>query len=213
MFACDTGTAYSPLDKIDIRHSLLTFQRSVFYSNVGEMILDLDQVESSRKVYLRRDPILPHNCGVRTMPANILVAIDGSPHAFKALDVAALLACEHQSKLTLLHVIPDVSLPPEMREWVRIQYVRGPEWMYDNAVAENILAAAQDRATANDVRSVSRRIEHGNPAKTILEVACDMKADAIVMGTRGFSDIKGLFMGSVAHKVTHGADCTVIIVK
>jgi nucleotide-binding universal stress UspA family protein len=33
------------------------------------------------------------------------------------------------------------------------------------------------------------------------------------MGTRGLSDIKGLFMGSVAHKVNQMASCTVVTVK
>jgi nucleotide-binding universal stress UspA family protein len=63
------------------------------------------------------------------------------------------------------------------------------------------------------VKSVNRLIESGNPARQILAVAAAQKIDLIVMGTRGHSDLEGLVMGSVAHKVSHGADCTVVTVK
>ena len=62
-----------------------------------------------------------------------------------------------------------------------------------------------------------RTITWGHPVlfgrKTIAGLAQDRKADAIVMGSRGLSDIKGLFLGSVSHKVSHLAECTCITVK
>ena len=44
-------------------------------------------------------------------------------------------------------------------------------------------------------------------------IAKDRMVDAIVIGSRGLSDIKGLFLGSVSHKVGHLAECTCITVK
>jgi chaperonin GroEL len=38
-------------------------------------------------------------------------------------------------------------------------------------------------------------------------------ADMIVMGRRGLSDLQGLLMGSVSHKVSHLADCACLTVK
>jgi len=51
-----------------------------------------------------------------------------------------------------------------------------------------------------------------DPAKRIVEAAHE-GADPIVMGSRGLSDLKGLFQGSVSHKVSSRAPCTCLMVK
>lgn len=56
-------------------------------------------------------------------------------------------------------------------------------------------------------------MERGEPAEQILETAKRTDVDLIVMATRGLSDIQGLVMGSVAHKVSHAAPCTVVTVR
>jgi nucleotide-binding universal stress UspA family protein len=53
----------------------------------------------------------------------------------------------------------------------------------------------------------------GDPAQSILHLAKERGVDTIVMGSRGLSDIKGLFVGSVSHKINHLAECTCITVK
>ena len=55
--------------------------------------------------------------------------------------------------------------------------------------------------------------EYGDPAERILDCAKREHVDMIVMGTRGLSDLKGLLMGSVSHKVSHLADCACVTVK
>lgn len=144
----------------------------------------------------------------------ILVAVDGSDQAFKALDVAATLAKHDGATLEVLHVVPRLEIDADLSRWAEIERVReSPEWLYDSAVAENILSAAVDRARAQDVKRIEQAVAHGNPAKCILQAAREKKVDAIVMGTRGLSDVQGLIMGSVAHRVCHGAHCTVVTVK
>jgi nucleotide-binding universal stress UspA family protein len=39
------------------------------------------------------------------------------------------------------------------------------------------------------------------------------KCPTVVMGSRGLGGIQGLLMGSVSHKVSHAAACSVVIVK
>ena len=53
----------------------------------------------------------------------------------------------------------------------------------------------------------------GDPADCILETAAREKADMIVIGSRGLSNLKSLLVGSVSHKVSHLADCTCVSVK
>lgn len=147
------------------------------------------------------------------MYRKILVPVDGSEHAFKALDVASALASKNGTTLCLLHVVPHKEVPSGIKRWARIEHVDAPEALYETAVAENILTAAGDRSVDCGVGKVEKCIEHGNAARRILEVARAQEVDAIVMGSRGLSDVQGLIMGSVAHKVSHDADCTVVTVK
>jgi nucleotide-binding universal stress UspA family protein len=81
------------------------------------------------------------------------------------------------------------------------------------AVAELILHGAQETARESGAKKLRRLIEDGDPAQRILERAASEGADLIVMGSRGFSDLKGLIVGSVSHKVSHLAPCAVMSVR
>ena len=54
---------------------------------------------------------------------------------------------------------------------------------------------------------------YGNPAEEIAAYARKNNVDMIIMGTRGLSAIKEVFLGSVSHKVLQLASCPVVLVK
>jgi len=56
-------------------------------------------------------------------------------------------------------------------------------------------------------------LTYGDAAEEIVAAAEKVKADLIVIGTRGLSDLEGLVMGSVSHKVIHLAHCPCVTVK
>lgn len=144
----------------------------------------------------------------------ILVPLDGSDHAFKALDFAGDLAEKYDSTLILVHVVPDAKIPEGLQRWTQIENVHeAPSTLYEQNVAEGILETGQKRLGKRTIASVQHAIERGDAAKGILKVAERKKVDLIVMATRGLSDIQGLIFGSVAHKVSHAANCTVISVR
>lgn len=58
----------------------------------------------------------------------------------------------------------------------------------------------------------SARAVEGDPAKMILAQADEIKADMIVMGSRGHSVIDELLLGSVAHKITMRATIPVVLI-
>jgi nucleotide-binding universal stress UspA family protein len=148
------------------------------------------------------------------MSEQILVPVDGSEHAFRALKMACVLAKAENCSIRLLHVVPSKEVPAGLKRYAEIEHMeRAPEYLYETGIAENVLNAARDQALEDGIQNVECSIEHGDATKGILEVAGREGADTIVMGTRGLSDIQGMVLGSVAHKVAHAADCRVIIVK
>jgi nucleotide-binding universal stress UspA family protein len=63
------------------------------------------------------------------------------------------------------------------------------------------------------VSDVVARTLDGKPAEQILELAGSEGVDMIVMGSRGLSDAKAFFLGSVSHQVANHATCTCVTVK
>ena len=57
------------------------------------------------------------------------------------------------------------------------------------------------------------RILEGHPGAKISEAAEIEKCEMIVMGSRGRTELQGLILGSVAHRVLHSAACPVLVVK
>ena len=147
------------------------------------------------------------------MYQKVLIPVDGSEYAFKALDLAVDLAAKHNATIWLLHVVPSNEVPEGIKRWAEIEHVDAPAALYENTVGDNILTAAEDRASTRGAEKIEKCLEHGNAARSIIQVAQRIGADAIVMGSRGLSDFQGLLMGSVAHRVSHGAECTVVTVK
>ncbi len=147
------------------------------------------------------------------MYKHILAPVDGSEFSLKALNIAADLSEKYGSALTLLHVVPSNEIPQGLKKWAKSeQFLDPPEAIYEQAIADAILEAAEIRLSGKDIGQPRRATEHGDAAKRIVEVAKREKADLIVLGTRGLSDFQGLVLGSVAHKVAHAAPCTVITV-
>ena len=50
-------------------------------------------------------------------------------------------------------------------------------------------------------------------AQAIVKIAGKEEVDMIIMGTHGRTDLQGLLLGSVTHKVLHLANCPVLIVR
>ncbi|MCA1769037.1 MAG: universal stress protein [Halomonas sp.] len=145
----------------------------------------------------------------------ILVPIDGSNHAEKALSVAAQLA---RASSATLHLMTVAEFPPDNiglftggtpEPFSEVEREKLAEGMKQEAhkIIEKALAAVD--LDGVEVKEVMRQ---GRPADLINKEAERLGADVIVMGSRGISDMRGMVFGSVSHKISHIADCTVITV-
>jgi universal stress protein A len=142
----------------------------------------------------------------------VLVPTDFSPSSRAALEYATFLARELRAELSVLHV------------WEPPGYV-GPD-----TLALLPIAAAQqdwDRTRADVVRQVEQflgtiparpghvsvRVEAGEPSDTILQIAKELGADLIVMGTHGRTGLSRLLIGSVAEAVLRRSACPVLTIR
>ncbi|MFT5440300.1 MAG: nucleotide-binding universal stress UspA family protein [Alphaproteobacteria bacterium] len=147
------------------------------------------------------------------MLKTILVPIDGSGYANRAVDYAGDLASKFDAKVVLLHAIhyPSEGLPDELHRYAVSEHLDGPGEI--DRVVEKILESAAIRANNAGAENVSSQSHRGDPAQLILDVAKTVGADMIVMGSRGLGELKGLLVGSVSDKVLHHAEVPVTIVR
>ena len=79
--------------------------------------------------------------------------------------------------------------------------------------ANLITQPVMDVIAKDNIACREKIVLHTSTAEGIIETAEDMKCDLIVMGSRGRSDIEGLLLGSVTHKVLTLAKVPVLVVR
>ena len=139
----------------------------------------------------------------------ILVALDGSAHAQRALKEAIDLAEAGHGTLTLMTVIPEPStwiLGNIYIAQVDLDELRGQiEADYDNMLK----AAAK---TVPDGMPFTTVLVHGHAGPAIVERLETGQHDLVVMGSRGRGEIGSALLGSVSHHVVQASPVPVLIV-
>jgi nucleotide-binding universal stress UspA family protein len=79
--------------------------------------------------------------------------------------------------------------------------------------AERSARMALGQATTGPSTMFHRVLTYGPVAATIVQQVKRLKADLILMGSRGLSDIKGFLLGSISRRVASMAPCSVLVVK
>lgn len=141
----------------------------------------------------------------------ILVATDGSAGADRAVDYAVRLAKDTGADLTVANVIGGYGLPGEaFRQFTRAQHAWLDEML--QALSAETLKHAQERARSLGMPSVHLESRRGEVAQTILEIAGEIGADAVVVGKRGAGQVAGILVGSVSQKLVSLAPRVVMVV-
>ncbi|WP_346797377.1 universal stress protein [Halomonas sp. Bachu 37] len=145
------------------------------------------------------------------MFTSILIPVDGSKHAQKALQVACQLARQNDAILHILHIPEELTHDATLVWGLGAIAIEASRQEREDIGSEMVEKAAES-ARGQGVEQIKTHLGKGDPARTILHMSKKLEVDAITMGTRGLSDLQGFVIGSVSHKVTHAADCTVITV-
>lgn len=139
----------------------------------------------------------------------ILHPTDFSECAEQARGQALRLARALGAELVLLHVSMEVPLYGEgllAKSEVRKVFEAQREWA-THALEER---AAETRGAGIPTLA---RVVVGTPHQAIVEIAKDVRAELIVMGTHGRGGIERFFLGSVADRVIRSAPCPVLTVR
>lgn len=144
---------------------------------------------------------------------SILVAVDGSKQAGRAARMAIALALQNDAKLTVISVYRHMSYREGSLSLVRTRAVPVEPDKVMHDIAQEAVEWVVALARESGLKGVSKSVRRGPPARTIVRVAREKGADAIVLGNRGLGDGEGFFLGSVSHKVNALCECTCITVK
>jgi nucleotide-binding universal stress UspA family protein len=134
---------------------------------------------------------------------HVLVALDESAYSRTALPTAIEVAKKFGADLFVLHAA---------------EHDRGRAVVYSmESPAEATKLVVDAVKTAREAGVVAKGevfdVAAGHVAKAIIETAAAKEVDLIVMGSRGLSDVQGLLLGSVTHKVIQLAQVAVLVAR
>ena len=138
---------------------------------------------------------------------NILVAVDGSKEAERALKKAIDVAKRHNAKIILAHII-------DTRTFATVE-------AYDSTIAERadlfateLMENYKKQVVDAGVTEVEYVIDYGSPKiKIPREIAKKHEADLIVCGAAGLNAVERFLIGSVSENIARHSKVDVLIVR
>lgn len=139
----------------------------------------------------------------------ILLPFDGSDHSVNAARYALDLAKHYKAHVTIVHCYEEwrSTIPEIYSNHSLITEIRANR----KKEAEAILQRAEGIFEKQGVEYLLETVD-GSPGEVLTSRAKSRRFDLIIMGSHGHSDIAGLFLGSVTHKVLNTIYCPVLVV-
>ena len=141
---------------------------------------------------------------IRKKIKKILVPLDGSKNSLRGLDKAISTARVCQATITGICILPVNT--------INFADAVVPFFTHPERKAKKFLADAKKRAAQKGILFKSKII-WGSPTCEIQEMVDSKKFDLIVIGSRGMSSLKELFLGSVSNAIVHKSKIPVMVVK
>lgn len=154
-------------------------------------------------------------------PTRILLATDGSEDATYATEAAVELSKETSSELHVVYVGEDAYsatlVYPQATDPGRIEQedpvlLEELERQFEQ-MARRVLDAEVERVRAAGGSVTQAHLRIGKAATEIVDLAENLGAGLIVVGSRGLSGIRRALIGSVSDSVIRHAHCPVLVVR
>jgi nucleotide-binding universal stress UspA family protein len=130
----------------------------------------------------------------------ILVPLDGSPLAERALEPAMTIARKASGELLLLSV-------PVLNEVMESELA----WQEASQKTADYLNAVQQKKVRFQVK-LTTQVGEGDVAGAIVDIAAAEKVNLIALSSHGYSGVRLWMLGSVAERVLQHAPCPVLVV-
>jgi nucleotide-binding universal stress UspA family protein len=143
----------------------------------------------------------------------ILVATDGSPPSADAVAFGVELALEQQSEIVFVHVVPGVSVDPELELEDGIGATVQPATEHDHVVLEEAASYAKSKGVTATTALLdgSAAAPGDSTAAEIVAYADSCEVDMIVVGSRGRGAIASALLGSVSRGVLRASKRPVLV--
>jgi nucleotide-binding universal stress UspA family protein len=147
---------------------------------------------------------------MNAFPAKVLLATDGSEDAALAARIAADASKKADSELHLVHVLPQFprhaypGITPEIYSYVL-------DKTYE--LADHLLDEQAERIENWGGKVAKSHLRRGPAIDEILDLAEELGAGLILVGSRGLGPVKSLLLGSVSEGVIHHATCPVLVAR
>ncbi len=145
----------------------------------------------------------------KSVYSKILVCVENSPYANKALSHACEIAKNSDSQLYLIYVVynPTSGLRLGTSLIDRSEFIK----MFRDH-GKKVLKKASELAAKNGVKAKTI-MKEGNVANEIIKFTKKERIDLIAIGSRGLSRLPRFVLGSISNKIANYAPCPVLIVK
>src|SRR5262245_6850447 len=144
----------------------------------------------------------------------ILIGTDGSEDAL----AAARRAVEVLASDATIHLIAVAEPPGVVGAGMESGFAGGMATPQEidaawTAVTDEAATALERTAGALGITNVEKSVERGAPGAVLCERAEALRADVVVVGSRGRGAIRRALLGSVSSYVVHNAPCPVLVVR
>lgn len=144
----------------------------------------------------------------------MLVCTDGSKSSKNAIKEAATLATNYQDVETSILYVYDTSQMPtydsgggSMPEEMKVKFEKSKREEGEKILQEAVKVFKEMNLEPTII------LKKGHPSNEIVKVASEGDFDLVVLGNRGLSGFKKIFLGSVSNAVAQEVKSNVFIVK